>query len=58
MLLIAAAASLMRGAKFVHAEAEHRVADGAAREGGALSVPALPDEDVAYDDALAGRPSV
>jgi hypothetical protein len=57
MLLLAAGASLMRGAKFVHAEAEHPLADGAAREGGALSVPALPDEDVAYDDALAGRSS-
>ncbi len=58
MLLIAAAASLMRGAKFVHAEAEHKVADATAREGDALSVPAVPGEDVAYDDALAGRPSV
>ena len=57
MLLIAAAASMMRGAKFVHADAEHRVADGAAREGSALSVPGLPGEDVAYDDALAGRSS-
>ncbi len=57
MLLLAAGASLMRGAKFVHAEAEHPLADGAAREGSALSVPALPDEDVAYDDALAGRSS-
>jgi MFS family permease len=56
MLLLAAGASLMRGAKFVHAEAEHKVADAAAREGDALAVPAIPDEGVAYEDALAGRP--
>jgi MFS family permease len=57
MLLIAAGASLMRGAKFVHAEADSPVADATAREGGALSVPAIPGEDVAYEDALAGRSS-
>ncbi len=58
MLLLAAGASLMRGAKLrARRRHEHRVVDGAAREGGALSVPALPDEDVAYDDALAGRSS-
>ncbi len=57
MLLVAAAASLMRGAKFVHADAEHKVADATAREGDALAVPAIPSEDVAYEDALAARPS-
>jgi MFS family permease len=57
MLLLAAGASLMRGGRFVHAEAEHPVLDATAREGGALSVPAVPGEDVAYEDALAGRPT-
>jgi MFS family permease len=57
MLLLAAGASLMRGGRFVHAEAEHPVLDAVAREGDALSVPAVPGEDVAYEDALAGRPS-
>ena len=57
MLLLAAAASLMRGKRFVHAEAEHKIVDGMAREGDALAVPAVPGEDVAYDDALAGRSS-
>jgi EmrB/QacA subfamily drug resistance transporter len=57
MLLIAAGASLMRGARYVHAEAEHPLTDGAAREGDAVAVPAVPGEDVAYDDALAGRSS-
>jgi hypothetical protein len=60
MLLIAAGASLMRGERFVHADAlgeEHQETpfEGAAREGGALSTPAVPDEEQAYDDALAGR---
>ena len=62
MLLIAAGASLMRGAKFVHEDAlGHELPDGVpeaiAREGAAVAVPALPGEDVAYDDALAARPS-
>src|SRR6478672_876648 len=56
MLLLAAGASLMRGARFVHAEAEHPVLDAVAREGDAVSVPAVPGEDVAYEDALTGRP--
>jgi hypothetical protein len=47
----------MRGARFVHAEAEHPVLDAVAREGDAVSVPAVPGEDVAYEDALTGRPS-
>jgi MFS family permease len=53
MLLLAAGASLMRGAKFVHAEADHPVADAVAREGDAVAVPAIPGEDVAYSDAIA-----
>jgi MFS family permease len=57
MLLLAAAASLMRGERYVHAETEHKIVDGMAREGDALAVPAVPGEDVAYDDALAGRSS-
>jgi MFS family permease len=55
MLLIAAAASLMRGERFVHAEAGHSLTEATAREGDALAVPAVPGEEVAYDDALAGR---
>jgi EmrB/QacA subfamily drug resistance transporter len=57
MLLIAAGASLMRGERFIHADAGHHigVAESFAREGDALSVPALPGEEVAYDDALMGR---
>ncbi len=64
MLLIAAAASLMRGNKFVHADAVatsesagEAVVEAVAREGAALAVPAAPGEDVAYEDALAGRKS-
>jgi MFS family permease len=61
MLLIAVGASLMRGAKFVHADAtgetHHDTAlEAVAREGDALAAPAVPTEDVAYDDAVAGRP--
>jgi MFS family permease len=52
MLLIAAGASMMRGERYVHAEAGHRVIEAAAREGDALAVPAVLGEDVAYDDAL------
>jgi MFS family permease len=60
MLLIAAAASLMRGERYVHDDSDgtahaDSVSEATAREGGALSVPAVPGEDVAYDDALAGR---
>jgi MFS family permease len=56
MLVIAAAASLMRGERYVH-EDEHApsIAEATAREGDALAVPAVPGEEVAYDDALAGR---
>jgi len=60
MLLVAVAASLMRGAKFVHADADgsvhaEQVLEATAREGDALATPAVPTEDVAYDDAVAGR---
>ncbi|MGH8963463.1 MAG: MFS transporter [Jatrophihabitantaceae bacterium] len=42
MLLIAAAASLMRGDRYVHEDAHHdNVAEAIAHEGGALAVPAL-----------------
>jgi MFS family permease len=56
MLVIAAAASLMRGERYVHDD-EHApsIAEATAREGDALAVPAVPGEEVAYDDALAGR---
>jgi MFS family permease len=62
MLLVAAAASLMRGERFVHADAggsAHHVsvAEATAREGDALAVPAVLGEDVAYDDAISGRSS-
>jgi MFS family permease len=60
MLLIAAVASLMRGKKFVHIEEtpQHEtVFEAVAREGAALESPAVPGEDTAYEDALAGRPS-
>jgi hypothetical protein len=65
MLIIAAAASLMRGERFVHAEAQHvptvaesvveSVVEATAREGDALAVPAVLGEDVAYDEALTAR---
>jgi MFS family permease len=60
MLLIAAGASLMRGGRYVHVDPEgalhsDSVAEASAREGDALAVPAVPGEEVAYDDALAGR---
>jgi MFS family permease len=62
MLLIAAGASLMRGAKFIHEDATgqpHRdtVGESITREADAVSVPAMPDEQAAYDEALAARPS-
>jgi hypothetical protein len=56
MLVIAAGASLMRGSRFVHAEAHpESVAEATAREGDALAVPAVLGEDVAYDDAVRER---
>jgi MFS family permease len=60
MLLIAAGASLMRGERYVHQDADgavhhDTVLEATAREGGALSVPPVAGEEVAYDDALAGR---
>jgi hypothetical protein len=60
MLLIAAAVSLMRGKRFVHADAvgaphHDTVVESMAREGDALAVPAVLDEDSAYDDAVSGR---
>jgi hypothetical protein len=55
MLLIAAAASLMRGERFVHEEAGHSTAEATAREGDALAVPAVLGEDVAYEDAVRHR---
>jgi MFS family permease len=59
MLLIAAGASLMRGSKFVHADAMtgESIIEATAREGAALQTPAAPGEDVAYEDALTGRSS-
>jgi hypothetical protein len=33
------------------------VAEAIAREGDALAVPAVPDEEVAYDEAVTGRGS-
>ncbi|HET6877223.1 MAG TPA: MFS transporter [Jatrophihabitans sp.] len=57
MLLIAAGASMMRGERYVHADVEgvehHDTPfEAAAREGDALAVPAVPGEEVAYDEAL------
>jgi hypothetical protein len=57
MLLLAAGASLMRGERYVHEDApsEHPVADAI---GAALSVPAtpaVPDNEVAFRDAMSGR---
>ena len=59
MLLLAAGASLMRGERYVHQDADgsphhDSIAEATAREGDALAVPAVPGEDVAYDDALSG----
>ncbi len=58
MLLIAAGASLLRGERFVHAEADGWVhhdtpLEAMAREGDALT--GVPGEEVAYDAALAAR---
>jgi MFS family permease len=55
MLLIAAAASLMRGRRYVHEEQHDTVATALAREGAAVAVPAIPGEDVAYEDAVSGN---
>jgi MFS family permease len=58
MLLIAAGASMMRGERFIHEDAHlDSIVEATAREGDALAVPAVPGEEVAYDDALAGRSS-
>jgi EmrB/QacA subfamily drug resistance transporter len=51
MLLIAAAASLLRGEKYVHAEARthhETVAESLAEEGEALAVPALLEDEGSY----------
>jgi hypothetical protein len=57
MLLIAAVASLLRGERYVHAEpvpdaepVAHAMTTGLAREAAALD--GIPDQDVAYSDAL------
>jgi MFS family permease len=60
MLLIAAGASLMRGERFVHADAmadQHHesLVEATAREGDALAVPAVLGEEIAYEDALSRR---
>ena len=59
MLLLAAGVSLMRGERYVHNDAapageQHHDTplESLAREGDAVAVPAVPDEQVAYDDAL------
>jgi MFS family permease len=52
MLLVAAAASLMRGERFIHDEQHVTVVEATAREGDAVAVPAVLGEDVAYDDAV------
>jgi MFS family permease len=55
MLLIAAAASMMRGARFVHEEQHVTIVEATAREGDAVAVPAIPGEEVAYEEAVAER---
>jgi MFS family permease len=60
MLLLAAGASLLRGERFVHADAmgvgeREGVGEALAREGGALSEPAAPDEEAAYETAIEDR---
>ncbi|SDJ25205.1 Major Facilitator Superfamily protein [Frankineae bacterium MT45] len=57
MLLIAAAASLMRGKQYVHSDEPVAVQrpstfEALAQEGAALETPAVPGEDVAYEDAM------
>jgi hypothetical protein len=48
MLVLAAGASLLRGERYVHddAPAAHPIADAIAREGDALAVPAMLDDQV------------
>ena len=53
MLLIAAAASMMRGERYIHEDAVETPAQALAHEGAAAAVPATPGEDTAYEDALA-----
>jgi MFS family permease len=57
MLLIAAAASLMRGERYIHEDAgrDATLIEATVREGDALAVPAVLGEDVAYDDAVRQR---
>ncbi len=60
MLLVAAGASLLRGARFVHEDAggtAHSVGESVARAGDARSAPAAADQHAAYDEALVARPS-
>jgi len=57
MLLIAAVASLFRGAKFVHpgdlgGRAHESITQAIAREGAALEFPAAPGTDVRYEEAV------
>jgi MFS family permease len=52
MLLVAAVASMMRGERYVHADAVESPVQALAHEGAAASVPATPGEDTAYEDAL------
>jgi hypothetical protein len=57
MLLIAAGASLMRGERYVHADAHEEphhdtVGEELAREGAALATPTALGAEAAYDDAL------
>jgi EmrB/QacA subfamily drug resistance transporter len=54
MLLIAAAASLMRGEKYVHADHES-IGEAVAREAAALD--GIPGQDVAYEEAMANSTS-
>jgi hypothetical protein len=42
----------MRGARYVHEDAHETVLEATAREGDALSVPAVLGEDVAYEQAV------
>ena len=63
MLLVAAGVSLMRGEKFVHADAagepiDDTVPQAMAREAAALAVPAELGEEVAYDEAVSARERV
>jgi MFS family permease len=55
MLLVAAGASLMRGERYIHEDEPQpeTLAAATAREGEALSVPAMLDGEIAYDEAVA-----